>query len=114
MIRSPNRPCGRTRRNASATTYANQFSIAPPTSGPQYTSPTFSPTPMISPATTAPGAEVKPPRTRTGSALSATSDRLNCTPLLDPHMIPATIPPTPAPDHTVSQIVLSGVQTDVA
>src|SRR6266566_4906768 len=114
MIFSPKSPCGRTRRNASASTYANQFSIAPPTSGPQYTSPTFSPTPMISPPTTAPGTEVKPPRIRTGSALSATSDRLNCTPLLAPHMIPATIATIPATDQTISQIVLSGMPIESA
>ena len=35
MIFSPNNPCGRNSRNTNATTYANQFSIAPPTSGPQ-------------------------------------------------------------------------------
>ena len=35
MIFSPNKPCGLNSRNTSATTYANQFSIAPPTSGPQ-------------------------------------------------------------------------------
>src|SRR5213594_2250365 len=114
MIFSPKSPCGRTRRNASASTYANQFSIAPPTSGPQYTSPTFSPTPMISPPTTAPGTKVKPPRIRTGSALSATSDRLNCTPLLAPHMIPATIATIPATDQTISQIVLSGMPIEGA
>ena len=34
MIFSPNSPCGRTRRKASARTYANQISIAPPSIGP--------------------------------------------------------------------------------
>src|SRR5256712_11824832 len=69
---------------------------------------------MISPPTTAPGTEVKPPRIRTGSALSATSDRLNCTPLLAPHMIPATIATIPATDQTISQIVLSGMPIESA
>ena len=57
----------------------------------------------------APGTEVKPPRMRTGSALSAISERLNCTPLLAPHMTPATMATRPATDHTTTQIVLSGM-----
>src|SRR5436190_387086 len=56
--------------------------MAPPTRGPQYTSPSFSPTPMMRPPTMAPGTEVKPPRMRTGSDWSAISDRLNCTRLV--------------------------------
>ena len=39
-----------------------------------------SPMPMIRPPKIAPGIEVKPPNIRTGSAFSAISDRLNCTP----------------------------------
>ena len=35
MMRSPNSPCGRNNRKTRASTYANQFSMAPPTSGPQ-------------------------------------------------------------------------------
>ena len=44
----------------------------------------------------APGTEVKPPRIRTGRAFSAMSERLNCTPLLAPHMTPATMATRPA------------------
>src|SRR5882724_881761 len=83
--------------------------MAPPTSGPQYTSPIFSPTPMIRPPTMAPGTEVKPPRIRTGSDFRAIRDRLNCTPLLAPHMMPATMATRPATDHTTTQMVLSGI-----
>src|SRR5216683_3350355 len=83
--------------------------MAPPTRGPQYTSPSFSPTPMMRPPTMAPGTEVKPPRMSTGSDLSAISERLNCTPLLAPHMIPATRATRPATDQTTTQMVLSGM-----
>src|SRR4029453_2359901 len=83
--------------------------MAPPTSGPQYTSPSFSPTPMMSPPTMAPGTEVKPPRNSTGSDFRAIRDRLNCTPLLAPHMMPATMATRPATDHTTTQIVLRGM-----
>src|SRR5437899_933928 len=69
---------------------------------------------MISPPTIAPGTDVKPPRMRTGSDLSAMSDRLNCTPLLAPHMIPATIATIPATDQTIIQIVLSGMPIESA
>ena len=37
------------------------------------------------------------------------SERLNCTPLLAPHMIPATMATRPATDQTTTQIVLSGM-----
>ncbi len=57
----------------------------------------------------APGTEVKPPRMSTGSALSAMSERLNCTPLLAPHMMPAAMATRPATDHTTTQMVLSGM-----
>src|SRR6266446_4313699 len=83
--------------------------MAPPTRGPQYTSPSFSPTPMMRPPTMAPGTEVKPPRMSTGSDLSAISDRLNCTPLFAPHMMPATRATMPATDQTTTQMVLSGM-----
>src|SRR2546425_8768769 len=114
MIFSPKSPCGRTKRNASASTYANQFSIAPPTSGPQYTSPGLPPMSRLTPPTIVSGTDVKPPRIRTGSAFRATSERLNCPPLLAPHMMPATIATRPATDHTISQIVLSGMPMDSA
>src|SRR5262245_12699610 len=64
---------------------------------------------MINPPTMAPGTEVKPPRMRTGSALSAMRERLNCTPLLAPHMRPAAMATTPAADHTMTQMVLRGM-----
>src|SRR5215510_10925049 len=83
--------------------------MAPLTSGPQYTSPSFSPTPMMSPPTMAPGTEVKPPRMSTGSDFSAMRERLNCTPLFAPHMMPATMATSPATDHTTTQIVLRGM-----
>src|SRR5438552_1946305 len=88
--------------------------MAPPRAGPQNTSATFSPAPTMSPPTRAPGTEMKPPRISTGSALSATSERLNCTPLLAPHMMPATIATSPATDQTISQMVLSGMPIDSA
>ena len=62
----------------------------------------------------APGTEVKPPRISTGSALSAISESENCTPLLAPHMMPATRATSPATDHTTTQIVLSGMPIDSA
>ena len=62
----------------------------------------------------APGTDVKPPRMRTGSALRAMSERLNCTPLLAPHMIPATMATSPATDHTTVQMVLSGMPIESA
>ena len=69
--------------------------------GASRTSASFSPAPMISPPTIAPGIEVKPPRMSTGSALSATSESENCTPSLVPHIIPATSATMPGhrPDH---------------
>src|SRR2546427_1388371 len=83
--------------------------MAPPTSGPQYTSPSFSPTPMMRPPAMAPGTEVKPPRMSTGSDLRAMRERLNCTPLFAPHMMPATRATSPATDQTTTQMVLSGM-----
>src|SRR5215467_9810693 len=83
--------------------------MAPPTSGHQYTSPSFSPTPMMRPPTMAPGTEVKPPRMSTGRDFSAMRERLNCTPLFAPHMMPATMATSPATDHTTTQIVLRGM-----
>ena len=38
----------------------------------------------------APGTEVRPPRITTGSAFSATVVSENCTPSLEPQMMPAT------------------------
>src|SRR5262245_1138003 len=69
---------------------------------------------MMRPPAMAPGTEVKPPRISTGSALSAMSDRLNCTPLLAPHMTPATIATSPATDHTTVQMVRSGMPSESA
>ena len=69
---------------------------------------------MMSPPTIAPGTEVKPPRISTGSAFSAMSERLNCTPLFAPHMIPATRATRPATDQTTIQIVLSGMPMESA
>src|SRR3990172_6003148 len=69
---------------------------------------------MISPPTIAPGTEAKPPRISTGSAFSAMSERLNCTPLFAPHMMPATIATSPATDHTTTQIVVSEMPTERA
>ena len=62
----------------------------------------------------APGTEVKPPRMRTGSALSAIKDRLNCTPLFAPHMIPVAMATIPATDQTMTQMVLSGIPMESA
>src|SRR5919108_1790673 len=69
---------------------------------------------MMRPPAMAPGTEVKPPRIRTGNAFSAISERLNCTPLLAPHMMPATMATRPATDHTTVQIVRSGMPSDSA
>ena len=69
---------------------------------------------MIRPPTIAPGTEVNPPRISTGSAFSAMSDSENWTPLLAPHMTPATRATRPETDHTITQIVLSGMPIDIA
>src|SRR6266545_3925256 len=69
---------------------------------------------MMSPPTMAPGTEVKPPRISTGKALSAIKERLNCTPLLAPHMMPATMATRPATDQTTTQMVLSGIPMESA
>src|SRR5712691_5645811 len=82
--------------------------------GASSTSAIFSPTPIISPPTIAPGIEVRPPRINTGKALRAMSERLNCTPLLAPHMMPPTRATMPATDQTVTQIVWRGIPTAVA
>ena len=62
----------------------------------------------------APGTEVKPPRISTGRAFKAMSERLNWTPLCEPHMIPATRATMPATDHTTTQIAVRGIPTDSA
>jgi hypothetical protein len=62
----------------------------------------------------APGIEVSPPRITTGSAFSATSESENCTPSLEPQMIPATSAEKPATDHTITQMRLSGMPMDCA
>src|SRR6266542_2098637 len=59
---------------------------------------------MIRPPRIAPGTDSKPPRINTGNALSAMSERLNCTPLLAPHMMPATMATRPATDHSARPI----------
>src|SRR5499433_3015248 len=64
---------------------------------------------MMRPPTMAPGTEVKPPRMSTGKDFSAMRERLNCTPLFAPHMMPATMATSPATDHTTTQIVLRGM-----
>ena len=64
---------------------------------------------MISPPTMAPGTEVKPPRISTGRALSAVSVSANCTPLREPHSMPATRATKPATPHTTAQICCSGM-----
>ena len=69
---------------------------------------------MISPPMIAPGTEVKPPRIRTGSAFSASSESENCTPSLLPHTAPATSATRPATSQTMNQIWLSGMPTDCA
>ena len=82
--------------------------------GARKTSESFSPAPMISPPTMAPGTEVKPPRISTGSALSAISEIENCTPSLEPQITPAASATKPDTVHTISQMVLSGMPTDWA
>ena len=72
--------------------------------GPRYTSESFSPTPMIRPPMMAPGTEVRPPRITTGSARSASVVSENCTPSLEPQMIPATSAVMPATNHTITQM----------
>ncbi|MDT4855798.1 hypothetical protein FQZ97_901670 [compost metagenome] len=62
----------------------------------------------------APGIEVSPPRITTGRALSATSESENCTPSLEPQMIPATSAEKPATDHTITQMRDSGMPMDCA
>ena len=62
----------------------------------------------------APGIDVKPPRMSTGSAFSATKASENCTPSLEPHMMPATSATKPATAQTITQIVRKGMPTDCA
>ena len=62
----------------------------------------------------APGTEVKPPRIKTGNALSATNVKENCTPRLVPHMMPATRATRPLVVHTITQICLSEMPTERA
>src|SRR5689334_18982992 len=121
MRRSPNSPSGRTSRNSSASTYANQFSTPPParsnslmSGGARNTSAIFSPTPMMRPPTIAPGTDSKPPRMTTGSAFSATCEIENCTPSLPPQTTPPTIATMPATDHTMTQMRFSGMPIDCA
>ena len=66
---------------------------------------------MIKPPMMAPGIEVKPPSIRTGSAFRAIRLRLNCTPDLVPHIIPATNATNPAIDQTNTQIKLRETPT---
>ncbi len=62
----------------------------------------------------APGIEVNPPSMRTGSAFNAMSESENCTPILVPHMMPATSATKPASDHTMTQMKLSEIPTESA
>ena len=69
---------------------------------------------MIRPPTIAPGTEVKPPSTSTGSAFSATISSANDTSERAPHMIPAARATTPAANQTMTQIWFSEMPTDSA
>ena len=69
---------------------------------------------MISPPTIAPGTDVKPPRISTGSALSAVSVSANCTPLREPHNMPATSATNPATPQTMAQMFCSGIPSESA
>ncbi len=69
---------------------------------------------MIKPPMMAPGTEVRPPRITTGSARSATVVSENCTPSLEPQMIPATSAVMPATNQTMTQMRLSGMPMDCA
>eukprot|EP00952_Eustigmatos_sp_NYUAD-ZCMA_P004135 18178-Eustigmatos_ZCMA.PRE.1 len=69
---------------------------------------------MISPPMIAPGTEVSPPRITTGRALSASVVNENCTPSFDPQITPATSAVTPATNHTITQMRLSGMPIDCA
>ena len=70
--------------------------------------------PTIKPPMMAPGTDVKPPRISTGSAFSATSDRLNWTPSFDPQISPATRATSPATPQTMPQICRSEMPTESA
>ena len=78
------------------------------------TSASFSLAPTISPPTMAPVIESKPPMISTGSALSASKVRLNCTPSLAPHSMPAISAMMPAAAQVTAQICCSGMPTDMA
>ena len=69
---------------------------------------------MISPPRIAPGTDVNPPRMTTGSALSAIRASENCTPSLEPQIMPATSATTPATVQTMTQIRLNGMPIDWA
>ena len=62
----------------------------------------------------APGTEVRPPKITTGRARSATVVSENCTPSLEPQIIPATRATTPATHQTMTQMRLSGMPMDCA
>ena len=66
---------------------------------------------MIKPPMMAPGTDVKPPNMSTGSALSATKVKANCTPLREPQSNPATSATKPATLQTMAQICCSGMPT---
>ncbi len=60
----------------------------------------------------APGTEVRPPRMITGRARRATVVSENCTPSLEPQMMPATSAVMPATNQTMTQMRLSGMPID--
>src|SRR5262245_43971312 len=68
----------------------------------------------IRPPTIAPGIEVRPPRMRTGSALSAITSRAKETSERAPHMMPVTNRPRPAANHTTTHSRSSEIPTDSA
>ena len=69
---------------------------------------------MIKPPMMAPGTDVKPPKITTGKARKATVESENCTPSLEPQIMPATKATTPATHHTTTQMRLSGMPIDCA
>ena len=69
---------------------------------------------MMSPPTIAPGTEVRPPSISTGNAFSATNAIENCTPSLEPQMIPAASATSPATAQTMTQMWRSGMPTESA
>src|SRR6266508_4218186 len=96
--RVPNSPYGRTSRTSSISTYGLTTDTLPPShdTWPWYVPTSDSTTPTMSPPSTAPGNESRPPRMMTGSAFKAISHSCWSTPPPAATKTPATAASAPA------------------